>query len=60
MAFFKKRGGQANAVNVQITEAEAALAQSDFNVDKITEIQNKFTGGVVSVLLVCQCVYHSG
>ena len=29
-------------------QAEAALAQSDFNIEKITEIQNKFTGGVVS------------
>lgn len=31
-------------------QAEAALAQSDFNIEKITEIQNKFTGGAVSEL----------
>lgn len=31
-------------------QAEAALAQSDFNIEKITEIQNKFTGGAVSCL----------
>ncbi len=28
-------------------QAEAALAQSDFNIEKITEIQNKFAGGAV-------------
>jgi hypothetical protein len=28
-------------------QSEAALAQSDFNIEKITEIQNKFTGGMV-------------
>ena len=33
-------------------QAEAALAQSDFNIDKILEIQNKFTGGTVRRELV--------
>lgn len=28
-------------------QSEAALAQSDFNIEKITEIQNKFAGGMV-------------
>jgi hypothetical protein len=47
MSFFhKKRAStKANAANVHMTEAEAALAQSDFNIDKILDIQNKFTGG---------------
>ena len=36
-------------VTVVHIQAEAALAQSDFNIEKITEIQNKFTGGMVSV-----------
>jgi hypothetical protein len=31
-----------------LLQAEAALAQSDFNIDKILDIQNKFTGGAVS------------
>jgi hypothetical protein len=50
MSFFhKKRAStKANAANVHMTEAEAALAQSDFNIDKILDIQNKFTGGAVS------------
>ena len=61
-SFFKKRVHNAGTASVQMTEvgremtlrvphplpqAEAALAQSDFNIDKISEIQNKFTGGVV-------------
>lgn len=32
-------------------QSEAALAQSDFNIEKITEIQNKFAGGMVSYSL---------
>lgn len=30
-----------------LTQEEAALAQSNFNVEKITEIQSRFTGGEV-------------
>lgn len=30
-------------------QSETTLAQSSFNVEKITEIQNRFTGGEVSV-----------
>lgn len=35
--------------NIVHFQSEAALAQSDFNIEKITEIQNKFAGGMVSM-----------
>lgn len=47
------RGHSARAIayewyaTIFLHQAEAALAQSDFNIDKILEIQNKFTGGTV-------------
>lgn len=37
-------------------QAEAALAQSDFNIDKILEIQNKFTGGTVGAFVLYVCM----
>lgn len=49
--FFKKRSTIARpTLDVHITEEEATLAQSNYNVEKITEIQNRFTGG--EILLV--------
>lgn len=46
--FFKKKGsGHVATASIQMSDSEAALAQSDFNIEKITEIQNRFTGGMV-------------
>lgn len=41
-------------------QSEAALAQSDFNIEKITEIQNKFTGGMVSALVTSNALIDVG
>lgn len=49
MANLFKRRSAAGAAEVRdLTESETALAQSTYNVEKITEIQGRFTGGEVS------------
>lgn len=47
---FKRRSTAVSSDFRGLTESETALAQSSFNVEKITDIQNKFAGG--EVLLV--------
>ena len=45
---FKKKASSGVAEIRDLTRTETALSQSTFNVEKITEIQGKFTGGEVS------------
>ena len=45
--FSQKRGN--DTIQLSHLQSEAALAQSDFNIEKITEIQNRFAGGMVCI-----------